>query len=134
MRYRKNFGFWVFVVLLLVSCTTKDKEGDWDDNIKLSGRTFEIGASADSVIVTTGGSSWWINNVSVNGDSYYALSSDFSVSGYKIQHDCYIVERRNKNTLFVKVAENTGAVKRTIVVGLQAGDYFDSVTIIQKPK
>lgn len=130
----KKSGLLLVIAIALFSCTTKDREGDWDDNIKLSGKTFEIGASSDSVTVTTGGSSWWINNVSVNGESDYAMSDDFSLVGCKIKHDFYMIERRNKNTLFIKMAENTGAVKRTIVVGLQAGDYFDSVTITQRSK
>lgn len=41
------------------------------------------------------------------------------------------MERRDKNTLFVKVNENPLQVQRVIIVELEAGDYFDSVTITQ---
>jgi len=44
------------------------------------------------------------------------------------------VERRNTNTLFIKVVPNTVCTKRTIKVCLQDGDYFDFVTITQKAK
>jgi hypothetical protein len=43
------------------------------------------------------------------------------------------VERRDKTKLFIKVDENPANVQRLITVGLEAGDYFDKVTITQKP-
>jgi hypothetical protein len=55
----------IFVVLNIIiitsSCIRIRKDGDWDDNIKLSVRTDEFTAVADSVIITTKGSWWWIS-------------------------------------------------------------------------
>lgn len=128
----------IFLLLLisihtLFSCSKKD--GDWDDNIKLSTKTVEFGALGDSVIVTTVGSWWWISNICVNGVYYYDFRDvDLESDNYSIKQDCFVVERRDKHTLFIKIEENPLAVQRIVTVGLEAGDYFDHVTITQKAK
>ena len=53
---RKNIKhqfIWIpfFVLLLFNSCETKD--GDWDDNIKLSSRQVQFESKGGSAIVTT---------------------------------------------------------------------------------
>jgi hypothetical protein len=134
MKNLLSFSLLVITCLVLFSCSTKDREGEWDDNIKLSGKTFEFGAGADSVTVTTGGNWWWVSSVSVDGNSYYGFADvKAEADSYSIKQDYFIVERRNKNTLFIKVAANSQSVTRKIVVCLEAGDYFDAVTITQKP-
>jgi len=121
------------LILILFSCSAKI--GDWDDNIKLSTKSVEFGAAPDSVTITTGGSWWWVNNVSVNGKSYCGFAGvSAEADTYKIQQDCFLVERRNKNTLFIKIGENKESIKKTIIVNLEAGDYFGSVMITQKPR
>lgn len=121
---------------ILFSCSdTKRKDGDWDDNIKLSSKSVEFNASADSVIITTEGTGWWISNVSVN-NTYYQLSPDIKVESkhYSFKKDCFVVERRDKNTLFIRLDANQLPVKRIFSVELEAGDYFDRILIIQKAK
>jgi len=133
MKKIMKLTFSVLFIITLFSCSRKD--GDWDDNIKLSKKNIEFSATADSATITTGGSWWWVNNVSVNGKYYYGFTGVTpEADTYKIQQDCFVVERRNKNTLFIKVDENPESIKRTIIVCLEAGDYFDYVTITQKPR
>lgn len=133
MKRILNFALLIVLIISFNSCSRK--VGDWDDNIKLSTRTVEFNALGDSVVVKTGGSWWWINSISVNG-TYFQGSDDsnYDLYNYTIKHDCFIVERRDKNTLFVKVNENPLNDKRVIKIELEAGDYFDSVTITQKAK
>lgn len=124
-------------VVFLISCYTcsEKKVGDWDDNIKLSTKAVEFSALSDSVTIKTGGSGWWVSDVSVNSDWFYGFKDiNLEADSYTIQQDCFVVERRDKNTLFIKVDENPLNVQRIITVGLEAGDYFDRVTITQKPK
>ena len=134
---RRNV-FYLFIVLFVTcySCSdTERKEGDWDDNIKLSVKTVELTAAADSVTITTGGSWWWVTDIAVNGDYDYDFEGiDLESDHYAIKGACYLVERRDKHTLFVKVDENLLDVDRVIRVGLEAGDYFDGVLITQKGK
>lgn len=42
-----------------------------------------------------------------------------------------MVERRDKNTLFMKLNDNNTAKERVMTITLEAGDYFDYVTIKQ---
>lgn len=120
--------------ITIYSCSEKEL-GDWDDNIKLSTKAVEFSSLSDSVTIKTGGSKWWVSDVSVNSDWFYGFKDiNLEADSYTIQQDCFVVERRDKNTLFIKVDENPHKVQRVITVGLQAGDYFDRVTITQKPR
>ena len=123
----------LFIILLLSSCPRP--KGDWDDIIKLSTKSAEFSANGDSVLITTGGSWWWVSDVSVNDEWFYNFQGiNLEADSYIIKENCFNVERRDKHTLFIKVYENPLSVKRIITVGLEAGDYFDRVTITQKPK
>jgi len=136
MRIRRqilNFTLSVIFIGTLFSCDRK--EGDWDDNIKLSTKSVEFSALSDSVTITTGGSWWWVSDVSVNNEWFFDFRDvDLESDHYVIKQDCFVVERRDKNTLFIKVDENPLSVARVITVCLEAGDYFDRVTITQKPR
>jgi hypothetical protein len=125
----------VVIALAISSCSDTRKDGDWDDVIKLSSKSVELSALADSVTIKTGGSWWWVTNVSVDGKYYNGFAGvDLLSDSYSIRQDCFVVERRDKNTLFIKVEANPNSVKRTITVGLEAGDYFDGVVVTQKAK
>jgi hypothetical protein len=122
----------LFLVFVISSCSTSRKDGDWDDNIHLSTQVAEFGAEADSITVTTEGTWWWVTGISVNGVGYYPSPDiDLETDSYSIEEDCFVVERRDNKTLFIKVNENPLNVQRIIRVELEAGDYFDGVTITQ---
>lgn len=53
--------------LILGSCSIERLTGDWDDNIKLSTKTVRFDKNKNATTITTKGSSWWINVVSVDG-------------------------------------------------------------------
>lgn len=135
MKYFSSFSLLIIFSSILFSCSdTKRNEGEWDDNIKLSQKLVEFNATADSVIITTEGSWWWITNVSVNG-TYFHVTPDIDVESdhYLFKQDCFTVERRDKNILFIMLEANPLKVKRIVSVELEAGDYFDQVSITQKP-
>jgi len=124
------------ITLLIVSfITTIYSCGKWADNIKLSTKHVEFSALSDSVKITTVGSWWRVSDVSVNSKYFYEFKDiNREADSYIIKQDCFVVERIDKNTLFIKVDGNPLNVQRIITVGLEAGDYFDRVTITQKPK
>jgi hypothetical protein len=134
MNTMKNVTIIIGLALLMSfsSCETNTKDGDWDDNIKLSDKAVNFSVGADSVTVTTEGTWWWINDVKVN-DIYFYPSEDIDTesTNYTITEDCFVVERRNSTTLFIKANANKTGIVRTIRVSLEAGDYFDSVTVTQ---
>lgn len=135
MKRNLNVNLVIILAITLFSCSkiSQRKDGDWDDNIRLSTKTVEFNAASDSVIIKTGGSRWWVSDISVDSKSYFGfLGVDLEADNYKIIQDCFVVERRDKNTLFIKVEANPSNVKRIISIGLEAGDYFDRVTVTQK--
>jgi hypothetical protein len=126
----------VIVFTFLTSCNDKKEiVGKWDDIIKLSSKYAEFNVKTDSVIIKTEGDWWWVEGISVNDSNYYYhkdidLESDF----YSIKEDCFVVERQDKNTLFIKLNENLTGEDRFMRLVLEAGDYFDYVTIKQAAK
>ena len=137
MKRNFNVNLAIIFAITLFSCSKGNQrlDGDWDDNIHLSAKTVELKATSDSVTIKTEGSWWWVCDISVDSKSYYGFERDYlQADYYKIKEDYVVVEKRDKNTLFVYVEANPNNVKRIISVGLQAGDYFDRVTITQKPK
>lgn len=121
-------------ILLISSCLNKEPLGKWDDNILLSTRNVELSADTDSAIVTTGGNWWWIDGISFNDSIYHYYGSDkvdLESDSYTISEEDFIIERRNKNTLFIKLLKNETGVERLMTISLEAGDYFDYVAVKQ---
>jgi|SRR5512133_2173284 hypothetical protein len=132
---KKVIYLYLLIILIFAIYSCSKPDGKWDDNIHLSTKTAEFSASGDSITIVTGGSWWWITDISVDSIWYYDfVGIDIQADRYRIKQSCFEVERRDKNTLFIKVDENPNTVKRIVTVGLEAGDYFDRVTITQKPK
>jgi hypothetical protein len=133
MRGKIFLSLIVILTSTLYSCTKP--KGIWDDNIHLSTKTAEFNAAGDSVTIKTGGSSWWISDISVDGVWYFSFPGvNLQADGYSIKQDCFTVEHLDKNTLFIKAEANPDTINRVITVGLSAGDYHDRVTITQKSK
>jgi hypothetical protein len=124
-------------IILISSCNKEEPIGKWDDIIKLSTKNVEFGVKPDSVIITTEGDWWWIDGISLD-DSTYSYYNNENVNlesdSYIITETNFVVERRDKHTLFIKLDENITGKERVMIIGLEAGDYFDSVTIKQSAK
>ncbi|RLD46387.1 MAG: hypothetical protein DRI86_03280 [Bacteroidetes bacterium] len=123
----------IFGISFLTSCDKKGgQDGIWDDIIELSIKDVEFGVKADSVLISTKGDWWWVCEITFN-DSINAIDSTINLeaNSYSIIGDNYVIERRNKNSLFVKLDENKTGKERVLLIGLEAGDYFDHVKITQ---
>ncbi len=122
-------------LFIMISCSDKkDPIGKWDDNIKLSTKSVEFTAKADSVTISTKGNWWWIDGITFENSRYsYYQREDINLESesYSIKEDQFTVERRNKNTLFIKLNENNTGKERSMHISLEAGDYFDYVNIKQ---
>jgi hypothetical protein len=122
-------------IIVFYSCSDReDPIGKWDDNIKLSTKNVVFSANADSVFITAEGDWWWIDCISFNDSCYcYSQREDINLEleSYIIKEEFFVVERRNKNTLFVKMDENLTGTERLMSIVLQAGNYFDYVQIKQ---
>lgn len=128
------FSF-IMIIALLSSCSDKeDPIGKWDDNIKLSTKSAEFNAKSDSIIIKTEGDWWWIEQISL-GDNHYQYYNrtdiDLESTSYFIKEADFVVERRDENTLFIKLNRNNTGKERIMTISLEAGDYFDYINIKQ---
>lgn len=133
MKKLSKLIYLMTLTLIISSCTEKEEPiGKWDDNIKLSTKKVEFDSSSKSVTITTEGDWWWVIGVSVN-DEEFGVPEDINLESesYVIEQDCFRVEKIDNNTLYVEIDENISNTERTIIVELEAGNYFDRVIITQ---
>lgn len=121
--------------LILASCSIDRLDGDWDDNINLSTRLIHFDKNKNAATVKTRGSSWWINGVLVNGKDFSSAQDqniDLKLDSYTFKGDWFTVEKKDKTTLNIDMDENHTETERKIIIHLQAGNYFDRVSITQE--
>ena len=122
-------------LLLLISCSDKeDPIGKWDDIIKLSTKDVDFTAAADSISITTEGDWWWIDRIIFEDSTYNYYQRediDLEAESYSLKENSFLVEKRDNQTLFVKINRNTTGEERFMVITLEAGNYFDYVHIQQ---
>jgi hypothetical protein len=128
-------------IVLISSCSDEEGPeglaGNSVDIIKLSTKNVEFGVNADSVLITTEGNWWWVDEIFFNDSSYNYYNNEninLESHSYTIRGDNFIVERRNKNTLFIKLDKNITGEKRELIVGIAAGNYFDDVVVKQSAR
>jgi uncharacterized lipoprotein YehR (DUF1307 family) len=125
----------IFIVLAFSLTLILSSCGGWRDNIKLSTKTAKFSANGDSILITTKGNSWWLSDITVDNKRFYNYDGiDVHADSYIVKQDCFIFQRRDKHTLFIKLEPNPLNLKRTVIFELEAGDYFDRVTITQNPQ
>ena len=118
--------------LSLLSCESNNPDGKWEDNIKLSTKKVSFSAQSDSVIITTEGTSWWINGIGLNDDWSYDISGiDTIQDNFLIEEPEFTIERKNAKEIHISMTENQSVIERTLTIGLQAGNYSDGIKIIQ---
>ncbi|WP_282122487.1 hypothetical protein [Algibacter mikhailovii] len=131
---RKKLMYVVISILFLglLSCDKNTNEGAWEDNIKLSHKEINFTAESNTVLITTEGNWWWINGIALNDDWSYDISEiDTTQDKFLIEDTAFTIERRNTNEIHIAMTENQTSSARTLTIGVQAGNYFDSIKIIQ---
>lgn len=132
MRAKFIFGIISILFLSLLSCQSDEPVGKWGDVIKLSEKEVSFTAESNSVLVTTIGTWWWIVGIELNDDWSYDISDiDTTKENFLIEETEFIVERRNANEIHISMTENQSEMERTLLISLQAGNYFDRIKIIQ---
>ncbi|WP_343694086.1 hypothetical protein [Flavobacterium sp.] len=123
------------MLLSLVSCDNDKisprKEGDWDDNIKLSKKEFNISSSSSTVTVFTENDGWWLNGIRLNNESVDLTKMNLLSKNFVITKSEFQVERKDGKTIIITMNQNTTNADRVLYVSLQNGDYFDGVAVIQ---
>lgn len=132
----KNALLFLFGIVFLVSCSSDNVVpeppiGKWDDNIVLSQKSAILSSNTNSVTITTKYSWWWLGGISIDNKAIdltgiNTLSENFLVTSTDFQ-----VERKNGKTIIITMNQNTTGSERVLLVGLQGGDYFDSIIVKQ---
>ena len=121
----------IFILFLGVSCTKSEPDGIWDDNIKLSQKEVELSAENSSVLITTEGEWWWIDNINLDGNHINFSDINTTQNDFIIEKPEFKIERRNTTEIHIDMFENTTGSVRILKIGLQAGDYFDYIKTTQ---
>ena len=128
----KIIGF-LLVLTSTISCSESDQPiGKWDDNIKLSQKEVQLSVDNDSMVITTEGSWWWIDGIYLNGSSSFDRNEiDTTAENFIIDEIEYRIERKNATEIYIEMAKNETGIERKLMIALQAGNYFDSITVFQ---
>jgi len=123
----------IFLILVSnLSCSNSDSPiGKWDDNIKLSQKEAQFSADNESIVITTEGKSWWVNGISLNGISINISGIDTSAKNFVIDETEFRIERKNTTEIHIEMKKNQTSSERVLIIGLEAGDYFDGIKITQ---
>ena len=130
----------LFKILLLiifattfVACESEEKDGDWEamkwetnvSNINKNKIEVPIFALPNEggvyVIKCTNYKSFWINALSENGESLPIDNED-----EKIEREWYSIKINDGNTMTVSILSNSSDDNRTLKIGIQAENAFDS--------
>jgi len=131
MRAGKTVNFiFIFLVLGFISCNSGNNR--LSDRIKLSTKKADLRAENDSVIISTDGGSWWINDVNANGSYFYADPDENDNDYTNVKGDWFSVEKQGKKRLVVKVSENKSKNARKMIITLESGNYFDYINVFQR--
>lgn len=131
----------LFKILLLiifattfVACESEEKDGDWEamkweTNVSnINKNKIEVpNEGGVYVIKCTNYKSFWISTLSESGESLPIDNED-----EKIEREWYSIKINDGNTMTVSILSNSGDDNRTLKIGIQAGNAFDSFLFEQK--
>lgn len=125
----------LFKILLLiifattfVACESEVKDGDWEamkweTNVSnINKNKIEVpNEGGVYVIKCTNYKSFWIDALSESGESLPIDNED-----EKIEREWYSIKINDGNTMTVSILSNSSDDNRTLEIGIQAGNAFDS--------
>lgn len=125
----------LFKILLLiifattfVACESEEKDGDWEamkweTNVSnINKNKIEVpNEGGVYVIKCTNYKSFWINALSESGESL-----PIDNENEKIEREWYSIKINDGNTMTVSILSNSSDDNRTLEIGIQAGNAFDS--------
>lgn len=125
----------LFKILLLiifattfVACESEEKDGDWEPmkwetNVSnINKNKIEVpNEGGVYVLKCTNYKSFWINALSESGESLPIDNED-----EKIEREWYSIKINDGNTMTVSILSNSSDDNRTLEIGIQAENAFDS--------
>ena len=119
------------LLLLVVLSCSDSKDGDWDDNIKLSQKEVQFSSTNNNVEISTEGTGWWIDEVTMNGEQFDLDGIDTTKENFIIEQAEFSIERKNSTEIYISMQQNQSTTERVLLIGLQAGNYFDGIKVTQ---
>ena len=111
-----------------VACESEEKDGDWEamkweTNVSnINKNKIEVpNEGGVYVIKCTNYKSFWIYALSESGESLPIDNED-----EKIEREWYSIKINDGNTMTVSILSNSSDDNRTLEIGIQAGNAFDS--------
>lgn len=121
--------------VLFVSCSSDDIKdyplGPSGDEIKLSKKEASFTSEANTITITAEYKTWWVNGFAIDKVRIDKGNVDLLAENFIFKNDDFEVEKKNGNTLIIKMNKNTTNKDRLLTIGLQAGNYFESINITQ---
>jgi len=135
-QYFKNVLLFLFGTIFLMSCISNNNDpdpiiGKWDDNIVLSQKSATLSSNTNSVTITTEYSWWWLAGISLDNKTIDLTGINTLSENFLVTNTDFQVERKNGKTITITMNQNTTNSERVLVIGLQRGDYFDGIKVIQ---
>ena len=132
LKKLKGIGLLIIIILSFSSCESERPIGLWDDNIKLSEKEAQFSSDKNSIVINTEGEWWWIHEISLNGNSSFDLNGiDTAANNFIIEETEFRIERKNTTEIHIEMTKNETNSERILFIGLEAGNYFDGIKIIQ---
>ena len=132
LKKLKGIGLLIIIILSFSSCESERPIGLWDDNIKLSEKEAQFSSDKNSIVINTEGEWWWIHEISLNGNSSFDLNGiDTAANNFIIEETEFKIERKNTTEIHIEMTKNETNSERILFIGLEAGNYFDGIKIIQ---
>lgn len=115
--------------VIIFSCS--DPVGFQDKTINLSQDMVSFNSSADSIKITTEGTSWWISNVSLNNTLVDIDDVNTTDATFEIIQNEFTIIRQSTMELFITMTENPNSQQRVLDIFLSEGNTGDLLTIEQ---
>ena len=131
------YAFLALFGIFITSCSRSESESEEliglsEDNIKLSQKTATINSNMNSITITTESTDWWLNGISLNDNRIDLTGVDRLSKNFVITNPDFQVERKEDGKkIIITLNQNNTNSERILHVGIQAGNYFDEVKIIQ---
>ena len=149
-----SFLFVGILFILLHSCDNSEIDGIWSDIIKFNTKEAKFEATGGTQKITSKGDWWWILNYISNGQEYTNLQNNpdihvemGKIKGWdnpnaiydegadmeikKIEGTWYTITKDTYQSLIIETKPNDTGKFRSFVLHIEAGNYFDYITISQ---
>ncbi|KAF2341301.1 hypothetical protein [Flavobacterium tistrianum] len=121
--------------VLFVACSREEHIdppiGRSEDDIKLSKKEAFFTAEANTVTITAEYKTWWVDDFALDKVRIDKGTVNLYAENFIFKNDVFEVEKKNGNTLIITMSKNTTGRERILNIVLQAGNYFESINVVQ---